>query len=213
MTSNTTRPSRPTQGAVLTQLPSEILRNILRSIFEEVILDLKRPHDLNQQKLISLNPILAIDERFLSEGIYVLLRYATLEIEDLTTFPSAGSALTMLQKVRNLTLQASQLATFNLSRQFPPHAVRSSRNSFKNLETIEISICASLSDLNMILIRGSDKVASLVQSAWQTPTDFEKFELCYAYEENYLVDFIQDFQKKYMIVLRMEFWIGGNLVS
>lgn len=62
-TSSPSPSSSPTEGAKLTQLPSEILRNIFRSLFEEVIIDLKTPHELTQQKLIALFPIIAVDER------------------------------------------------------------------------------------------------------------------------------------------------------
>ena len=213
MTRNATPPSRPMQGTTLTRLPSEILRKIFRSLFEEVNIDLKRPHELNQQKLIESFPVLAVDERLLSEGTDVLLRHATLDIEDLTHFPSDGPALLMLRKFRNLALQNSQLATFDISRQFPPNASRSSRNSFENLQKIDINICSSLSDLEMILIRGCDLVASLVRCAWRPPTDFEKFDLCYVNEGNHLVEFVRKFQRKYTVVLRMEFWLGGRLVS
>lgn len=96
----------------------------------------------------------------------------------------------MLRKVRNLALQKSHLATFDLSRQFPLAASRSSRNSFEELQNIEIHICVSFSDLETIFIRGCDKVASLVQSVWQSPTDIDEFEFCYAYEENQPVEFI-----------------------
>jgi hypothetical protein len=201
------------QGTTLTRLPSEILRKIFRSLFEEVNIDLKRPHELNQQKLIESFPVLAVDERLLLEGTDVLLRHATLEIENLTNFPVDGPALLMLRKVRNLALQNSQLATFDISRQFPPNASRSSRNSFENLQKIDVNICSSLSDLEMILLRGCDQVAWLVRCAWQPSTDFEKFDLCYVNEGNHLVEFIRKFQRKYAIVLRMEFWLGGRLVS
>jgi hypothetical protein len=213
MTNSASPLSRSTQGANLTQLPSEILCNIFRSMFEEVIVDLKRPHELTQQKLIALFPILAVDERLLTEGIDVLLRCATVEIEDLTHFPSGGPALMMLRKVRNLALQRSHLATFDLSRKFPLAASRSSRNSFDDLQKIDIHICVSLSDLEIVLIRGCDKVASLAQSVWQPPIEIEEFYFCYAYEENQPVEFIQKYQRKYTIVLKMEFWIGGHLVS
>lgn len=213
MTRYATSPSRSEQQAILTRLPSEILRNIFRSLFEEVIIDLKKPHDLGPRKLIESFPILAVDKRLLSEGVHVLLHHATFEIEDLTNFPREGTPLKMLQRIRNLALQKYQLATFGLSRQFPRNALRSSRKSFENLQKIDISVWSSVAEKDMILLPGCLQVPLLVQFAWDRPAGTEEFDLCYDYRGTTLTEFIKEFQRKYTLVLRIEFWIGGHLVS
>lgn len=79
----------PKPDASLTKMPWEVLQNIFRALFEEAAIDLKKPHDMSQAKLIRLFPILSVDERLLAEGLHALLRHAILEIEDLTNFPRA----------------------------------------------------------------------------------------------------------------------------
>ena len=212
ITRTTATRSRLRQPGRLMLLPSEILRNIFRLLFDEVIIDLKSPHDLNQEKLMEVFPILAVDTRLLSEGIHVLLHYGKLEVENIYHFPRQGSALRMLQAIRHLALQEYQLVTFALSRQFPPNAQRSSRNSFEKLRKIDINVCRSVSDRGMNLISDHAKVPWLVLSVWRPPKGILESEFSF-YDREELVEFIKKFQRKYSIVLMMDFWVGGRLVS
>jgi hypothetical protein len=163
MTRATTSLSRPRQPGKLTLLPSEILRNTFRLLFDEAGIELKKPHDLNQQKLMEIFPILAVDVRLLSEGIHLLLHHGKVEIETIYHFPQQGPALKMLQAIRHLALNEYQLVTFALSRQFPSNAMRSSRNSFEKLRKVDINNCRSVSDRNMNLISDRAQVSWLVQ--------------------------------------------------
>ena len=213
MTRATTSLSRPRPPGKLTWLPAEILRNIFRSLFDEAVIELKKPHDLNQEKLMEIFPILAVDMRLLSEGIHVLLHYGKLEIENIYHFPQQGPALKMLQAIRHLALDEYQIVTFALSRQFPSNAMRSSRNSFEKLRKVDINICRSISDRSMNLIPDHAQVPWLIQLVWVPPKKTFDFEFCYFYEREELVEFIKEFQNKYTIVLMMDFWVGGRLVS
>jgi hypothetical protein len=213
MQQQATLPSAPKPDASLTKMPSEVLQNIFRILFEEAAIDLKKPHDMTQAKLIRLFPILSVDERLLAEGLHVLLRHAILEIENLTNFPQSGPALKMLRKVRHLSLQTHQLVTFQLSRQFPRDALRSSRSCFENLQKIDISVTSTLQCSNVAGQLGSQAALAMIDSVWRRHDDLEVFEICSDYRKNELVEFIKVFQRRYTIVLKMEFWIGGRLVS
>ena len=195
------------------KMPVEILQKIFTMLFEGVSIPLNRPHDLNPQELIHLFPILSVDTRFLTEGIDILLRVASVEIADLTSFPIDGPALVLLREVRQISLQKCQLVTFQLSRKFPYHASRSSRNSFESLQRIDISIDTSLSDKDSATMPGQEVVPTMIYYAWSRYENMEKFELYQDYHANEIVEFIKSFQKKFAIVLKLEFWVGDRLVS
>lgn len=194
-------------------MPSEVIQNIFSKLFEEVTINLKRPHDMSQAALIQSFPVLSIDERLLAEGIEALLRYATLEIDDITNFPRDGPTLKMLQKTRHLSLQKHQLVTFQLSRQFPQEALRSSRRCFENLQTIDITVASTLQSSNFPTQPGSQAAPLMIDMVWRRPDELEQYEICSDYHTNELVEFIKAFQRRYTIVLKMEFWIGDRLVS
>jgi hypothetical protein len=141
------------------------------------------------------------------------LRHAILEIEDLTSSPQDGPALKMFRKVRRLSLQTHQLVTFQLSRQFPRDALRSSRRCFENLQKIDISVTSTLQSSNVAGQLGLQPALAMIDSVWRRPDHLEEFEICSDYRTNELVEFIKAFQRRYTIMLKMEFWIGGRLVS